>query len=148
MAYLNKELLKKFIATIYIQLILLLAFSSVIIDLSNRRALVYMNLFQNDQALKHLKRTLILDKNNLFALVWSGDSFEDENNLTLAAAFYEQAIKSHPKDDTGYYFRGSLAMREHAYNQAFYYFSKAVELKGKHYETSKRFINILKKGAD
>ncbi|MCP4050314.1 MAG: tetratricopeptide repeat protein [bacterium] len=140
-----KKITTKVLVTIYLQLLFIFALRSVIVNLSNVRASYYSEFASRKRAVTLYNRSLLLDKKNIYALIWCGYVYEDQDNNDKAQKYYEQAIKYNPDIDEGYYFMGVLHSRKRQYQRAKQYFEKACELNGARYQESKKFLENLNK---
>lgn len=133
----------KLVVTIYLQIVLLVATKPILIELTNLRADFYSENLSIKHAITLYDRSLLLNSNDLHALINGGYSYEDDNNPTTAKSYYLRAIKAHPKNDAGYYYLAILESRNRNYSESKKLLYQTMKLKGPHYHNANQFYEIL-----
>ncbi|MFC1752626.1 hypothetical protein ACFL96_04445 [Thermoproteota archaeon] len=137
-----KQIIILLLAVLYIQIVLIFALKTVIVNLNNIRGTFFNESRLYKHALRHYERALILDSKNLYALIWAGYIYEDIQNPAKAEQYYKRVIEYHPDRNEGYFFMGVLKLNQDN-AQAYQLFLKAAERDGTMQEQALKFVRLM-----
>jgi tetratricopeptide (TPR) repeat protein len=92
------------------------------------RAISYVNMFQNAEAVADLQRALMIDPNHELALLLRGDISFIEKDYESALEWYEKAHQLHPNSALPYHGRGAVMRVRKEFQAALYAFAQAISL--------------------
>lgn len=145
MAFLKHPRVKRVLVSVYIQILLVVMISPILVQLQNKRAEMYMNANYSHAAIGHFKRVLWLSHDNVWALNWMGYCFEDLRKFDQADMYYSRAIAAAPDHGTAYYCRGALRFKQKQFDAAYADFINAARYPGIYQAEAKVYVAHLKR---